>query len=455
MAGNKRLIVISIFLMNLIFMGFTVISYSQQDSETSKKPVSQQKPTVTKPSQNRFQWQVGLEVVADLSADKLSYTGSCPTVFTFKGRISTNRAMILHYRFIRSDDVHTLPVTLKLEKGETREITYAWELGGDPGGPPEFNGSIFLQVIYPTNMKTVSNVVNFKANCTNRENKPVQGNTIQQDLSGQSKGQKAPGLPLPGSPAQLPEGKGPAPAGPPIIHQDQKGQPITGGIPLLPPPQGGQGPGSLPVSKPGQTGQGSGNMPMILPGQKGSMSGGPAMLPVNGKGPMPGTISMPPRNQQEQLLALKEDCISFTPDTTTIEQTSSFGWRVVDGSQIIFGFDFEKTEAMIALATIKHYKMTQSCFVGRPKPSFHYMLAGGSSPFGPFRSIDCSTFNPATTNVVQIKGNWKVADGSNWLFDFGEKKDEADQTLAIIKKYGFAYSCMIAKGRVEYMYMRK
>jgi len=178
---------------------------------------------------------------------------------------------------------------------------------------------------------------------------------------------------------------------------------------------------------------------MPQPGQNGAMSGNMSILPGNEPG---------------QASALREDCISFNPDTTTIEQIS-FGWRVVDGNQVIFGFDFDKTEAMIALATIKHYKMTQSCFVGRPRPSFHYMLAGGSAPVGSFRPTDCSPFNLATTNVRQINGSWKVADGSKELFDFGEKKDEADQTMAIIKKYGFVYSCMIAKGKVEYVYMHK
>jgi hypothetical protein len=405
--------IVIIFLINLIFMVFTVNGYSQQDRESPKKPTERQ------PFQNRFQWQVGLEVIADLSTDKLTYTGTCPTTFTFKGRISTNRAMTLHYRFIRSDDVRTLPVTLKLGKGETREVSYSWELGGDPNGPPEINGWIFLQAVYPTNMKTASNVVNLKGNCTNRENRPIQKTIKQQDLIGQ----KTPGFPFPGSNAQMPEGKGPAAAGPPIIHQ---GQPVSGGIPLPPTPQNGQGP--MPVGSP--------------------------MLPRNGKGPAHDTILMPPRNQQGQPAPWKEDCISLNPDTTTMEQTS-FGWRVMDGSQIIFGFDFDKAEALIALATIKHYKITQSCFVGRPNPSFHYMLTGGSSPIGSFRDKDCLPFNPATTNLEQVKGSWRIADGSNRLFDFGEKKDEADQALAIIKKYGFTYSCMIARGKVEYMYLRK
>jgi hypothetical protein len=436
MTSRKRFIIVVILFTSLIISGFTIAGNSQQSSETSKNPAAAQKqPVERQPFQNRLQWQAGLEVIADLRADQLSYTGPCPTTFTFKGSISTNRAMILNYRFLRSDDVRTVPVPLKLGKDERKEIIYSWEVGGSSGSPG-FDGWVLLQAIYPTNMKSVSNVVNFKVNCTNREEKSTQDNTKEQILSGPQQGQKMPGLPLPGTPAQLPQGKVPVPTGSPMVPQ---GQPLTGSLPSMPPPQSGQGPGGMPVPQPGQPGQGPGGMPMLQPGQK---------------GPMPGNTSMPLRNEQGQAIALNEDCISFNPDTTTMEQIS-FGWRVMDGSQVIFGFDFEKTEAMIALATIKHYKMTQSCFVGRPRPSFHYMLAGGSSPVGSFRPTDCSPFNPATTNVKQMNGNWKVADGSKELFNFGEKKDEADQTMAIIKKYGFTYSCMIAKGKVEYIYMHK
>jgi hypothetical protein len=446
MTSRKRFIIVVILFMSLIISGFTTTGHSQQSSETSKTPTGQKQPVERQPFQNRFQWQAGLEVIADLRGDQLTYTGPCPTTFTFKGSISTNRAMTVHYRFLRSDDVRTIPVALKLGKDERKGITYSWEVGGSSGSP-ELNGWVFLQAIYPTNMKTVSNVVSFKVNCTNREEKSTQENTKQQLSFGSQQGQKVPGVPSTGTPAQLPQGKGPMPAGPPMIQQ---GQPLTGGLPLMPTPQGGQGPGSMPMP----TGQSPGGMPIPQPGQKGPMSGESPMLPGTGKGPIPGNTSMPLQYQQGQAIVLKEDCISFNPDTTTMEQTS-FGWRVMDGSQIIFGFDFDKTEAMIALATVKHYKMTQSCYVGRPRPSFHYMLVGGSSPIGSFRPTDCKPFNPATTTVRQMNGGWKVADGSNELFGFGEKKDEADQTLAIIKKYGFTNSCVMAKGKVEYVYMHK
>jgi hypothetical protein len=451
MTRRKRFIIVVILFTSLIIGGFTTNGYSQQGSETSKKPAAgQQKPMERQPFQNRFQWQAGLEVIADLRADRLSYTGQCPTTFTFKGSISTNRAMTVHYRFLRSDDVRTVPVALKLGKDERKEITYSWEVGGS-SGPRELDGWVFLQAIYPTNMKIVSNVVNFKVNCTNREEESAKDITKEQILSNPQQGQKTPELPLTGTQGQLSQGKVTAPSGPPVIPQ---GQPLPGSLPSMPPPQGGQGPTSMPMPQPDQAGQGPTSMPMPQPDQAGQ---GPTSMPMpqpGQNGAMSGNMSILPGNEPGQASALREDCISFNPDTTTIEQIS-FGWRVVDGNQVIFGFDFDKTEAMIALATIKHYKMTQSCFVGRPRPSFHYMLAGGSAPVGSFRPTDCSPFNLATTNVRQINGSWKVADGSKELFDFGEKKDEADQTMAIIKKYGFVYSCMIAKGKVEYVYMHK
>ena len=150
----------------------------------------------------------------------------------------------------------------------------------------------------------------------------------------------------------------------------------------------------------------------------------------------------------------KEDCISFNPATTTVQQIQG-SWKVVDGSHWMFDFGSKKDEAERALAIIKHYRMSQSCFVGRPQPSFQYMLVGGNAPAGSFAGEDCVSFNPATTTVQQIQGSWKVVDGSHWIFDFGGKENEARQTLAIIKKYGFTKSCYVGRPGPSFSYLRK
>jgi len=68
---------------------------------------------------------------------------------------------------------------------------------------------------------------------------------------------------------------------------------------------------------------------------------------------------------------------------------------------------------------------------------------------------DCLSFNPGTAAVQQISGDWKIVDGSHWMFSFGAKKDEADKTLAIIRKYGLNRSCFVGRPDPSFKYLRK
>jgi hypothetical protein len=149
-----------------------------------------------------------------------------------------------------------------------------------------------------------------------------------------------------------------------------------------------------------------------------------------------------------------EECVRFNPADTTISYQQG-AWKVGDGVQTLYAFGAGKKEAERTLAVIKRYNMDQSCFVGRPRPSFHYMLVNGSSPAGPHEGETCKPFNPPATEVRQVGGSWKVTDGEQVLFDFGGHKDQADQALALIRKYGFTHSCMVAPGRIDAVYMRR
>lgn len=78
-----------------------------------------------------------------------------------------------------------------------------------------------------------------------------------------------------------------------------------------------------------------------------------------------------------------EDCIGFNPATVT-DQDISGRWTITDGSQWMFNFGPQKTEAGQGVAIIKHYAFNQSCFVGRPDTGgryvFVYMKAGVPIP---------------------------------------------------------------------------
>jgi hypothetical protein len=152
--------------------------------------------------------------------------------------------------------------------------------------------------------------------------------------------------------------------------------------------------------------------------------------------------------------SVKEDCLPFHPASTTLKLINR-RWKIVDGNHWLFDFGPKQDEAKAALRVIKHYGMNQSCFVGRPDSSFQYMLVSGKAPVGTLSGEDCVSFTPATTTAKNINGRWKIVDGNHWIFDFGNKEQEAKDSLQIIQKYGFTKSCYVGRPDPSFQYLRK
>ncbi|NTW11092.1 MAG: hypothetical protein HGA26_07015, partial [Chlorobiaceae bacterium] len=151
---------------------------------------------------------------------------------------------------------------------------------------------------------------------------------------------------------------------------------------------------------------------------------------------------------------IQEDCIPFNPANIEVKLIGG-RWKIVEGSHWIFDFETRKDEAYMAFNIIRHYGINSTCYVGRPDPSFTYLLVNGNAPQGPFPGEDAIAFNPNTIEVKQIGGSWKIVDGGHWMFDFGTNKGEAVTAYNIIKKYGFRYSCFVGRPNASFIYMRK
>ena len=67
-----------------------------------------------------------------------------------------------------------------------------------------------------------------------------------------------------------------------------------------------------------------------------------------------------------------EDCLAFDPARIRVSKIKN-RWKIVDGRHWLFDFGSNATEARRALAIIKRYGFTRSCFVGRPKADFTYL----------------------------------------------------------------------------------
>ncbi|MCX6226384.1 MAG: hypothetical protein NTV01_16820 [Bacteroidia bacterium] len=88
---------------------------------------------------------------------------------------------------------------------------------------------------------------------------------------------------------------------------------------------------------------------------------------------LPATARPNQGNTVNPTTAVTEDCVPFNPNTTTVTNIQG-RWKIVDGSRWLFDFGNKESDARQAFAIIKKYGYNQSCYVGRPQPSFQYLL---------------------------------------------------------------------------------
>ncbi len=168
----------------------------------------------------------------------------------------------------------------------------------------------------------------------------------------------------------------------------------------------------------------------------------------------PGDINLGTGTATSVQANLNEDCMPFNPASATVQNIQN-RWKIVDGTHWLFDFGANKAAADRALSIIKFYKMNKTCFVGRPQPSFSYLLVDANAPSGMVGGEDCTRFNPTTTKVAQVSGRWKIVNGNTWMYDFGDMKGEAERTLGIINKYGFNSQCYVARPNPPFQYLHK
>jgi hypothetical protein len=140
-----------------------------------------------------------------------------------------------------------------------------------------------------------------------------------------------------------------------------------------------------------------------------------------------------------------EDCVTFNPGTTHVAHVGG-EWKIVDGSHWIASFGAHHAEANRAMHIINHYHFNRQCFVGRPNPSMTYWKRGAHIvPSNSMGGQDCVGFNPATTHVAHVGGEWKIVDGSHWIASFGSKHAEANEAIALIHHYHMNRQCFVGR----------
>jgi hypothetical protein len=356
-------------------------------------------------------------VSARLAASPTSYQGPCPVTIRFTGTISVNRPCQVQYKFIRSDGALAPIRSLTFAAPGTKPVSNTWTLGG-PGF--DFTGWQAIQVVYPRHV--TSNRANFRV----RSGEPALPDLRVTRIYLENGYKRA-----------TIENVGDATARSVRVRFFVDGR-VSSTF------------GSVDVA-PGRQIRATSTR-LELGTHRVRVVADPENLIRE---------SNESNNAMERMLSwgsveppLQEDRIPFNPHTAEVRQIGG-RWKIVDGNHWLFDFGNAEHEARRALQIIKHYGMNQSCFVGRPDPSFQYLLVSGRAPAGVFPGEDSVSFNPNTIAVRQFNGRWKIVDGNHWLFDFGSNASEARQAYAIIKKYGFTRSCFVGRPGPSFTYLRK
>ena len=155
-------------------------------------------------------------------------------------------------------------------------------------------------------------------------------------------------------------------------------------------------------------------------------------------------------------VAALEDCIGFNPDRVEVSRENG-RWKVVEGNHWMFDFGSDRSarrEARRAVRVIRHYDLTESCFVGRPNAEFKYLLAGRAAPRGRVGNEDCIGFNARNLRIRRDGRRWLMTDGRSRMLVF-DRAAEAFKALFLVQYYGFTNQCFVGRPNPDFVYWRR
>ncbi len=131
----------------------------------------------------------------------------------------------------------------------------------------------------------------------------------------------------------------------------------------------------------------------------------------------------------------------------SVEMTwSAEGWGLRAGTTLLKQFGRRNSEAAQALRLIRDLGLTERGVIGSPAPVLEYWLAQGQAPTGLIRGQRILPLDPATLRVDKADGQWCLCDGPRALFNFGYARQDAEQALAVLRKYSFTRLILLGEG---------
>ena len=144
---------------------------------------------------------------------------------------------------------------------------------------------------------------------------------------------------------------------------------------------------------------------------------------------MPATRVEVPLPQPEARLALDSGAITMKRINGT--------WQVWAGPKPFRNLGNDETGAKDIVRLIHDQHPTEWVSIGSPRPVVEYGLIDGRPASAAGFPRGAVPIDLRTVCVAPIKGVWCLKDDGNIHFNFGLNKSDAEQALAVVRKYGF------------------
>lgn len=182
--------------------------------------------------------------------------------------------------------------------------------------------------------------------------------------------------------------------------------------------------------------------PPQLPTGPVALPGTPQPLPPNllqnqkpADSPQSGEIPFPPQDPSVRT-PLKE---KFTPiDTTSLFiRPANENWQLFAGTTVLREFGRSQPDADEAKRILRELRATVWADIGFLRPVVGYGLAGGKTSLSVPTPRRWEPLDLRTVRAEEVRGAWVLRDDGNLMLNFGREKADAEQAVAVCRKYGF------------------
>ncbi len=135
-------------------------------------------------------------------------------------------------------------------------------------------------------------------------------------------------------------------------------------------------------------------------------------------------------------LPQKEKAVRFDGSSVAARKFQD-GWQVWSGGVLLRDFGKSQADAEEAVKTIRELRTTEWVGIGNGRPVVEYGLTNGKPHLPTFAPKGTTPIDLGSVRVDNVRGVWCVRDDATILVNFGRDKEDADQALGVIRKYGF------------------